>query len=232
LNYIIGAGGGGSWLCPSLCLLVGKENVTVIDGDTLEEKNLNRQLYSADQVGQFKAEALANKYGCDWRNDWYYTGLLNLDARDWLLVCVDNMPARKAALESCDFYKSRAIFAANEVTSAEAYLYDPKWIDGGLDPRKYYPEILSEKSGDPRAAAIGCTGAAQVATRQLVSANFMSAALVQHIYVAWALEGETLSAEARQHLPHRLIANLSRLQTLSPHGEKIKEQANDTSRNT
>lgn len=135
------------------------------------------------------------------------------------------MPARKAALQSCDHFQCRAVFAANEVNSAEAYLYLPDWKDTPLDPRVYYPEILTETRGDPMASAMGCTGEAQAATRQLVSANFMSAALAQHLYVAWAIEGRKLDREARAFLPHRLAANLSKLETRSPHSELLKGQA-------
>jgi hypothetical protein len=203
---------------------VGPDNITVIDGDTLEPKNLNRQLYTEEQIGFNKAQALAEQYHCEFRPDFYYTGLLDLDARDWLLVCVDNMPARKSALESCDHFKCRAIFAANEINSSEAYLYIPEWKDGPLDPRVYYPEINTDVRGDPRAAAMGCTGEAQEATRQLVSSNFMSAALAQHIYVAWAIEAKKLDREARQSLPFKLVANLSKLESYSPKSEKMKGQ--------
>ena len=219
MNYIIGAGGGGSWLCPTVCMLVGFRNVTVLDGDTLEEKNLNRQLYKAEDIGNNKAEALCCLYGCAAIPKFYYTGLLNLDPRDWLLVCVDNMPARKSALESCDHFGCRSIFAANETNSAEAYLYLPEWKDTPLDPRVYYPEINTDVQGDPRAAAMGCTGEAQEVTRQLVSSNFMSAALVQHLYVAWAIEAPKLDEEARQHLPFKLVANLSKLESYKVKGQ-------------
>jgi molybdopterin/thiamine biosynthesis adenylyltransferase len=219
MNYIIGAGGGGSWLCPSLCMLRKPENVTVIDGDTLEEKNLNRQLYTEEQIGFNKAQALAEQYHCEFNPAYYYTGLIQLDPRDWLLVCVDNMPARKAALESCDHFNCRAIFAANETNSAEAYLYLPDWKGTPLDPRVYYPEINTDVRGDPRAAAIGCTGVAQEAVRQLVSSNFMSAALLQHLYVAWAIEAKKLDREARQYLPFKLVANLSKIESYQAKGQ-------------
>jgi molybdopterin/thiamine biosynthesis adenylyltransferase len=215
MNYIEGAGGGGSWLCPTICMLTGPDNVTVIDGDTLEEKNLNRQLYTQDDIGKNKADALAARYGCQSRPEFYYLGLIELDPRDWLLVCVDNMPARKSALESCDHYGCKAIFAANETNSAEAYLYLPEWKDSPLDPRVYYPEINKDATGDPRARAMGCTGEAQVATRQLVSSNFMSAALAQHLFVAWAIEARKMDAEARKFLPHKLAANLSKIESYS-----------------
>ena len=228
MNHIIGAGGVGSWLCPSLCLLRRPEEVTVIDGDRLELKNLNRQLFTQEQVGQFKSDALASRYGCRSIPEWYYAGLFEVDPRDWLICVVDNHPARKAALESCDFYKCCAIFAANETHSSEAYVYRPEWKGGPLDPRIYYPEINTDGRGDPRRAAIGCTGEAQEANRQLVSANFMAAALALHLYVVWAMEAPKLERESRKHLPFKIVNNLSKTETCSEHKLKGQDHGNTT----
>lgn len=216
--YIIGAGGVGSWLTASLCKLVGPDDITVMDGDELETKNLDRQLFSDDDVGRNKAEALAEKYGCTGDTRWYSGSLVEHSMGDWLLVCVDNHPARKEAIEACDRAGCRAIFAANEVTSAEAYLYLPEWQGTKLDPRVYYPEIVESKAGDPRSRAAGCTGEAQQSNRQLVTANFMAAALLQHLYVLWAMEAPKMSKEVVPHLPHKLVSNLSKLET-----HKIKD---------
>ena len=59
--YIIGAGGVGSWLTPAICLLKNKNDVTVIDADILEKKNLNRQLFTDSEIGLSKADALSKK---------------------------------------------------------------------------------------------------------------------------------------------------------------------------
>jgi hypothetical protein len=185
----------------------------VVDGDVLERKNLNRQLFTKDDIGKSKATALAEKYGCNANRNWYAHGAIHLDRSDWLLVGVDNNPARLSALTSCDAFGCKAIFAANEVTSAEAYYYQSDWRGSPLDPRVYYPEINNDKSGDPARAAIGCTGEAQVANRQLVSANFMAAALLQHLLVVWHLELPKMSKEAFPHLPFKLVQNLSASQT-------------------
>ena len=64
MNYIIGCGGVGSAIIPSFCLLKTPEEITLIDGDILERKNLNRQLFDAHHLGQNKATALGTKYGC------------------------------------------------------------------------------------------------------------------------------------------------------------------------
>ena len=69
MNYIIGCGGVGSAIVPSFCLLRTPDEVTLIDGDTIERKNLNRQMFDAGQIGMNKARALAGRYGCHFLPD-------------------------------------------------------------------------------------------------------------------------------------------------------------------
>lgn len=211
--YIIGCGGVGSWLAPSINLLLFKEKITLIDGDDLEEKNLNRQLFSESDIGRNKADALAEKYKVKSIAQYYSIGMMEHSPSDWLLVCVDNNPARISALQSCDTFGCKAIFAANETHSAEAYIYMPEWRNTKHDPRKYYPELLSNSAGDPLRRGIGCTGEAQVANPQLVSANYMAAALLQHLLVLWKMEVPTIDKEVWPRLPYKLVANLSKLET-------------------
>jgi hypothetical protein len=209
--YVIGAGGVGSWLVPSLCLLQNHTDLTVIDGDRLERKNLNRQLFTERDINRFKSDALAQKYGCLSEPKWFSHGMKHFDDSDWLISVVDNHPARMAALESSDAFGCKVIIAANEKTSAEAYYYQSDWKDSPLDPRVYYPEILTDKSDDPMRVAIGCTGEAQRENVQLVSANFMAAALAQHLFVVWKMEYPKLDKEVLPHLPYKLTQNLSNL---------------------
>lgn len=226
-TYIIGAGGVGSWVAPALCLLIGKDNVVIVDGDELEKKNLNRQLFDASQVGQNKAAALADKYGCDFIAKWYSFGLMQHEPSDRLLVCVDNHPARLAALMACDYEGCSGIFAANERTSAEAYCYQPTWRGTNLDPRVTDPSMLTDRTGDPQAAAIGCTGEAQEREPQLVTANLMAASLALHLYVVWYLEARKLSPEAMPHLPHKLVQNLTRSESFKSIIQPTEERTNN-----
>lgn len=216
--YIIGAGGVGSWLTPSMCMLKDPEDITVYDGDRLEQKNLNRQLFTMNDIGKFKSTALASRYGCGFYEGYYSHGLFEPNPTDWFLCGVDNNPARNAVLETCDLCGCKAIFGANEVHSSEAYIYDPEWRGGKLDPRTYYPEIMTDHTDDPRSASIGCTGEAQRSNRQLVSANFMAAALMQHLFVLWSMERPKLDKEAIPHLPFRIRQNLTKNET-----SKIKD---------
>lgn len=211
-HYIIGCGGVGSWLAPSLCLLVGRENVVLVDGDTLEKKNLNRQLFDEDKIGEFKSFLLSQKYGCESIPEWY-PHTIEHNPRDWLFVCADNNPARLAALEACDRYRCQCIVAANETTSSEAYYYRPRWKGTKVDPRSYYPELVTDHSGDPMARGAGCTGEAQEMNRQLVSANFSAASLAQNLFVLWGLKSIVITRETMPMMPYRFVQNLSKQET-------------------
>lgn len=217
--YIIGCGGVGSWLAPSLCLLKSPEEVILVDGDKLEPKNLNRQLFTSQDVGVNKAEALAARYGTGAISSYYGPGMIEHAQSDWIFCCVDNNAARASVLRSCDQYGAQAIFAANETTSSEAYYYRRQWKDGPLDPRVYYPEILTDKENDPRRSDAGCTGEAQQRNRQLVSANFSAAALAQNLFVIWGIKAPTLSKETLPMLPFKLVSNMTKMES-----HRIKEQ--------
>jgi ThiF family len=213
MNYIIGCGGVGSAIIPSFSLLKSPENITLIDGDVLEHKNLDRQMFDPAQVGMNKARALGTKHRCQFVPEWFARGKLRHHRNDWLLCLVDNHRTRLEALETCDETGCQAIFAANELHSSEAYYYRRSWRGTFRDPRVYYPELVIDASGDPRAASAGCTGEAQERNRQLVSANLMAAALAEHLYVLWQFKAPRLEADVVERLPYKLVANLSRLES-------------------
>lgn len=222
--YIIGAGGVGSWLTPALTLLTSPEQITVIDGDTLEQKNLNRQLFDESDCGEKKSAALARRYGVSFLTDWFCDGLIEMSPVDWLIVCVDNHVARRAALIECDRYGCKAIFAANETSSAEAYYYTPDWKGTGLDPRVYYPDILTNNAGDPRRQSIGCTGEAQENNVQLVTSNSLAASLAGHLFVLWHLQAPTLKRDTRPYLCYKFVANSNKLESFRVKDAKHPEE--------
>lgn len=213
MNYIIGCGGVGSAIVPSYCLLKAPGDITLVDGDRIERKNLNRQLFDAGQIGMNKAQALAARYGCRFIPEWFARGKIRHYRNDWLICLVDNHRTRLETLEVCDESGCPAIIAANEMHSSEAYYYRRTWKGTPRDPRVYYPEINTDQSGDPRTAAIGCTGEAQENNRQLVSANLMAAALAEHLFVLWHFKAPRLDKETVARLPYKFAANLSKLET-------------------
>lgn len=213
--YIIGVGGVGSWLVPALINLTSCDRLVLVDGDDLELKNLDRQLFNESDIGKNKAVCLSERHKCQAHEGWFSQGTFNLNAEDWLIVCVDNHIARKDALMECDRNQCRALIAANETWSADCYLYDPEWKGTKLDPRVYFPEILTDKSGDPRAAAIGCTGEVQQHNRQLVSANMMAASLTAHMFALWHLQAPKLSRKTISSLPYRRLVTMSGAETFT-----------------
>jgi len=213
MNYIIGCGDVSSAIVPSFCLLKSPREVTLIDGDTIERKNLNRQMFEASQIGMNKAQALASKYGCRFVSEWFARGKIGHHRNDWLICLVDNHRTRLETLEVCDDLGCQVIIAANEMHSSEAYYYRRTWKGTSRDPRVYYPELMADNSGDPRSVAIGCTGEVQETHPQLVSANLMAAALAEHLFVLWHLKAPRLDKETVAGLPYRFAANLSKLET-------------------
>jgi molybdopterin/thiamine biosynthesis adenylyltransferase len=211
--YVIGVGGVGSWLVPALINLTSREQLMLIDGDELEPKNLDRQLFSESDVGKNKAHALAGKYQCDSTEGWFAQGIFNFAMDDWLVVCVDNHAARKDALMECDRCECNALIAANETWSADCYIYKPEWRKTKLDPRVYFPEILTDATGDPRARAVGCTGEIQQQTRQLVSANMMAASLAANMYALWTLHVPKLHKRDIKAIPYRRLVTRSGSET-------------------
>lgn len=61
-NYRILLGGAGIGSIIAECALrFGFENITIVDGDRVEESNLNRQNYTNEDIGEYKAESLAKR---------------------------------------------------------------------------------------------------------------------------------------------------------------------------
>lgn len=191
--HIIGAGGVGTWLAPALVKLlnVGHDkadyNINIWDGDKIETSNLDRQLYSPHQVGLNKAEACVVNFGYAEININAVPRYLSKDdvqrfsADDFFFGCADNHPARADILSICDDTGAKSIIGGNGYEDADAYYYDNYWKGTPCDPRVYYPEILTVKSGSPIVAE-GCTGDAQEESPQLVLANQWAASLMTHLF--------------------------------------------------
>ena len=107
-------------------------DLTLVDGDTLERKNLNRQLFDPSHIGQNKAQTLGNKYGCQFLPEWYAKGKVRHFRHDWLLCLVDNHRTRLEVLEVCDDTGCQAIHHECGVMSVreEEWLADLQALAG------------------------------------------------------------------------------------------------------
>lgn len=105
---IVGCGGIGSYLAKELYELTIKEqinlqehNITLMDFDKVEIKNLKYQNYELKDITKNKAETLAEKYHFNYEN----TKLKNqeqIKKYDFIICCTDNSSVRKLIYEYCN----------------------------------------------------------------------------------------------------------------------------------
>ena len=191
---IIGAGGIGCFLAPALEKLA-HGGLTIMDGDRVKRKNLSRQLYEKEHIGQFKAEVMARRLGVASIHEYFATNF-SVPEGEILFCCADNMPCRKDVLDAADRFHCPAIIGANETWISEAYVYLPAWKDTEFDPRTYYPQILTEEAGRPDRP---CHADATLKDNpQTLTANMTAAAFMVRLYFVWfhREHGKKFNAEA------------------------------------
>ena len=103
---VVGCGGTGSWLLPKLVKtindgirksIIRKDvKLILIDGDIVEEKNLVRQNFIEQDIGQNKAEVMASRYGPHLINE---NGAIFIDK-----YIADSEQYEKLTAEDKDFY--------------------------------------------------------------------------------------------------------------------------------
>jgi PRTRC genetic system ThiF family protein len=174
---LAGCGGTGSWLAPIVVRVArllkekfGKRvEVLFFDPDRVEAKNCYRQNFCEAEIGQFKAESLAFRYGLAWGMD-IAAVCGPFDARHLddhghplrvLIGCVDNPVARKslAGVASGDWRRTRTwwLDCGNEKVTGQALLGGGAWdlatafqfpgFCTGLPlPSVQHPELLIERA--------------------------------------------------------------------------------------
>lgn len=212
-HLIVGAGGTASWLVPLLKRMVKPPaDITVQDGDILEARNIDRQLFDSSFIGWNKAEALATLHLVNYEP--FYLEKDSLTQSTFpvfgtLWCCADNHVARALCLALVDAGKaSIAIIGGNEYNDSEAYPYLPDWKGTSSDPRIYYPEILTDQSNDPTNPS--CQGIAQANNRQLALANYLSAGFMVHLWYFITNHGHEVELT---HWPTRHFSNFTSFST-------------------
>ena len=125
---VVGCGGTGGFVADGLARLLPRtKELVLIDMDTVEERNLNRQSFTAADVGLFKSEALAKRLAGKYGRPVQYSILpVGAGALPGGIVvgCVDNGPARQAIAD---------------------HLHDGQWwVDSGNGPN--FGQILMGNS--------------------------------------------------------------------------------------
>lgn len=114
--YLVGCGGTGSWLAPHIVRLARllhetrsmNVQVTFVDPDVVEMKNVFRQNFGEAEVGGKKAELLALRYAAPWgmsiqvHDARFEKGMVQLEYGDLGIIvgCVDNAAARRSIADT------------------------------------------------------------------------------------------------------------------------------------
>ena len=151
--YLIGCGGVGSYLLPALYHST-KDYITLFDGDTIEQKNYERQHLEQHHTGENKASVMARSLHFLPKRFEVFPEYITKDnffpeRKSIIFCCVDNHPARKVCLQKADEHECCVILSANEYESVQAYLYLPEWKDTPRDYRIKYPEVMTDTRFDP-----------------------------------------------------------------------------------
>ena len=182
---IVGAGGIGSNLFEALCLLLlyhpsGTPTIRIADGDIFEEKNLARQLFPVEYVGENKARVLAQKMWDRIPSISYYDQYINnsnvsevfayLPDPILVIMCVDNDATRRLLLDYLAEYKQdyHWISAANGLSAVSCHYFTP---DGTYaHPLERYSNLR-----EPTDRVPGGCGEIIQSHPQIIGANFMAA---------------------------------------------------------
>ena len=195
---IVGCGGVGSWLVQALKYTAARQNLRylLLDGDLVEKRNLERQLFRIEDIGVNKAEALQKTLGARAIALPAYFDLSRQEDVIGVVCCVDNRAARRDSIAWVDCRtptdgdgdRPFLIVAANEREDAEAYIYLPRWRgDARLDPRLYFPNAFEpgRTDRDPRRAGMGCAQTADIDREQTALANIQAAVLALKLLELW-----------------------------------------------
>lgn len=187
-NYVmVGAGGTGTHLLAPLVAYLASHHfdgdwlLHVMDGDIVETKNLERQLFTPADVTSNKAEAAVNAINSTRvRAIPTYLSEENIprmiQEEDTVLICVDNFTVRKRIEDHCRTLNDIIVInGGNEKYSGSVQL----WVRAqgeDVTPRIGYlhPEIALRK-GEDRAAMTCAQAAALPGGEQTIIANLQSA---------------------------------------------------------
>ncbi|MDP2909121.1 MAG: ThiF family adenylyltransferase [Nanoarchaeota archaeon] len=170
---VAGAGGIGTYVCLNLALM-GVGSIDLYDGDTIEDHNLNRQVFYYNKIGHKKAEVLAerlNKLAKPYINPhpYYLKDISKLRKRyDIIFSCLDNWQYRFMLSDYAA--KNKIPFINGSVTTFNAYADFYNCLSCKYDTRRV---LENEKNQSPRAGS--CSN---VENSNVVMANAFVGALM------------------------------------------------------
>lgn len=191
---LVGAGGTGShFIAPALAYLHAYQTnqnsaweMLVVDGDNYEYKNLERQLFDPDFVGQNKADALVSMYGrYPLVSVPKFIGQDDLDALipefSTVFIGVDNYSVRALIVDHATKLKNVVIInAGNEKSDGTVQVWVRQNGKNITPPLTFLHPEIKYVSKDDR-SAMTCAQAAEIpGGEQLILANFTAAQGMLH----------------------------------------------------
>lgn len=165
---LIGAGGTGSMILPAI---VPTYDVEIYDGDDYEEKNITRQIFSADSIGRNKADTLAEVFNNGHKDVTSVPHMITGNeaiSSDVIICCVDNNNARLAAQSLADNHNIPLIICGNEEWEPMAWLYLSEYKYTDVNPYKRW-DLGNLKEG----RQITCAGSEVIEDNvQMPAANY------------------------------------------------------------
>lgn len=195
---VVGLGGIGSWLVSPLCRYLqeaypqGIVRVTLIDGDSYQKKNENRQEFSVyGNKAEVKAEELKVKYPrlsikakpqyVTRENAFHY-----VREGDVVFACPDNHATRKILSDHCQTLANVVLISGgNGYTTHSVQVYVRReGVDITPPLTHLHPEIASPADRNP--ADMSCEELAQSGEPQLIFTNVKTA--VEMLGAFWVTE--------------------------------------------
>lgn len=198
---LIGLGGIGSHLAEPVCRTLAYTNtsrtphrVVLIDGDTYEEENGERQRSQIDTPKtNATKESLASLFPTlriEARTLYINEDNVYVHLRedDIILLAVDNHPTRKIVSDHVRTLENTILISGgNEETDGAIQVYERK---GGVDLTppltKFHPEIEFPKNNHPETPS--CAQLIETGSPQLLTVNFTIAALMLNALTLWLHE--------------------------------------------
>jgi molybdopterin-synthase adenylyltransferase len=144
---VIGCGGIGTWACSQLTML-GVRRLVIVDMDTVDKSNLNRQLYFEESIGKYKVEAakqMLEKINSKIKIDVYNKPIQQLSDDtynniDFVFDCLDNIETREFLSKKCWDKKIPFIHSACSDVIGEVQLI----VNGKTKPLREYSKDMKK----------------------------------------------------------------------------------------
>jgi len=126
---LLGVGGVGSF-CLDCLVRSGVKNITIVDFDTFDESNQNRQMHSERHLGELKVEALKEHYPdiktINVRVDEEWVWNFDFEPYDIVLDAIDDTKAKLALAQKC-YKKLISSFGSAKRVDASQVKIDDIW---------------------------------------------------------------------------------------------------------